>query len=151
MAKITLGNRPRTFKKEVTFPMLDGSEGSIEITFKYRTRKEYGAFVDDWQKQREERSRVEVQAKLQQHEAAAAAATEAGQEAPALNLITQAELQAMAVDASADYIMAIAEGWDVDAPFSVETIQQLCDETPSAGAAISTAYRVALTEARLGN
>lgn len=151
MAKITLGNKPKNFPHEVTFPMLDGTQGVIEILFKYRTRKEYGAFVDEWKRQREAQASADVQAKLKAHEAAAQQAKEAGAEVPALELLTQTEMQAAVVDGNADYILQIADGWNLDFAFSRENLQQLCDEEPSAGPAIVTAYRAALTEARLGN
>lgn len=38
MAKIKLGARPKNFTRTVSFPMLDGSTGKIEVTYKYRTR-----------------------------------------------------------------------------------------------------------------
>ena len=47
MAKIKLGNRPKNFKRTVSFDMLDGTKGTIECIFKYRTRSEFGAFVDE--------------------------------------------------------------------------------------------------------
>lgn len=151
MAKITLGSTPKTFQHAVTFPMLDGTEGTIELTFKYRTRTEYGAFVDAWRKQREARSTADVQAKLQAHEEAVKQAKEAGTEPPSIELLPQAELQTAVVEGTADYILLIAEGWNLDEPFSMANVRQLCDEVPSAGPAITDAYRVALTEARLGN
>ena len=44
--KIKLGSRPKSFTRIVKFPMLEGGEGSIECTFKYRTRSEFGVFID---------------------------------------------------------------------------------------------------------
>ena len=46
MAKIKLGNRPKNFKRIVKFQMLEGGEGAIECVYKYRTRKEFGEFID---------------------------------------------------------------------------------------------------------
>ena len=46
MAKVVLGARPKNFKRTVKFPMLDGTTGQIEMVFKYRTRKEFGEFID---------------------------------------------------------------------------------------------------------
>ena len=45
-SKIKLGNRPKSFKRIVTFDMLEGGKGSIECIYKYRTRSEFGVFVD---------------------------------------------------------------------------------------------------------
>ena len=50
MAKIKLGNAPENFKRTVTFPLLDGTEGQIECVFKYRTRTQFGALVDSLSK-----------------------------------------------------------------------------------------------------
>ena len=46
MATIKLGNRPKAFKRIVTFDMLEGGKGSIECNFRYRTRSEFGVFID---------------------------------------------------------------------------------------------------------
>lgn len=45
MATIKLGSPPKSIKRTVTFPMLDGTEGQIECEFKYRTRREFGEFI----------------------------------------------------------------------------------------------------------
>ena len=45
-ARIKLGARPKTFKHKVTVAMPEGGEGVIEITYRYRTRREFGAFLD---------------------------------------------------------------------------------------------------------
>jgi hypothetical protein len=150
MPNIKLGSRPKSFKKTVTFPMLDG-EGSIEFNFRYRTRVEYGAFVDDWRKKREEESAAEVESVLKAHEAAAKAAKEAGTEPPKLEILTEKALQAKMVEASADYIQQIADGWNLDEEFNWANIHELCDTIPSASGAIADAYREALTEGRRKN
>ena len=46
MAKIKLGSTPKSFKRIVTVDMLDGTKGSIECQFKYRTRTQFGQFLD---------------------------------------------------------------------------------------------------------
>ena len=47
MTKIVLGKRPDTFKRAVSFPMLDGSTGKITVDYVYRTKSEFGMFIDD--------------------------------------------------------------------------------------------------------
>jgi len=47
MAKIKLGSRPKSFKRTVKVPMLEGTEGTIEMIYKYRTRSEFGVFIDE--------------------------------------------------------------------------------------------------------
>ena len=46
MPTIKLGARPKSFARVVKAQDLDGSELLIPVTFKYRTRKEYGAWID---------------------------------------------------------------------------------------------------------
>jgi hypothetical protein len=98
-AKIVLGTRPKNFKKAVTFPMLDGTEGSIEVLFKYRTRKEFGAFIDEL---------VEA-AKVK------APPRPSDGEAPAFSM---ADLMERTAGSNADYILQVAEGWNLDVEFS---------------------------------
>jgi hypothetical protein len=130
MAKIKLGARPKNFKHTVKFPMLEGEQGSIECVFKYRTRKEFGTFIDGIM----EGAKVQPQT------------NEDGQ--PAFSM---AALMEKTAGSNADYIMQVCEGWSLDEEFSRSNVQQLADELPAAAAAIMEAYRAAITEGRLGN
>ncbi|MBP0589278.1 hypothetical protein J8I87_06010 [Paraburkholderia sp. LEh10] len=126
MAKIALGKRPTSFKHVVKFPMLDGGEAAIEITYKYRTRKEFGAFIDEvFASSKEER--------------------------PADDGFSWAALMEKTGSANADYVMQAVEGWNLDEAFTRENVQQLADELPAAITAIMDAYRNAITQGRLGN
>jgi hypothetical protein len=154
MAKVAfvLGQQPKNFKKSVEFPMLNAGEtGCIEITYKYRTRIEYGEFVDGWQKQREAASNSEMEKVLKEHNAAVQAAKDAGTEPPELKPMGQLKLQSTVVEASAEYLEQIAEGWDLPQEFNLENLRLLCNTMASAAKNISETYRIALTEARLGN
>jgi len=47
MTKIILGKTPKTFAAfPVDFPMPDGTTGEIKATFKYRTRTQFGEFLN---------------------------------------------------------------------------------------------------------
>lgn len=126
MAKIILGKTPESFKGKAHFPMLDGSEGVIACEFKYRTKTEFGAFVDAISKD-------------------AGFAPEAGK--PFL----LAELLGKTVDKNADYLMDVLKGWDVDAELCRDACAQLANEVPAAAVAIVEAYRAAVVDGRLGN
>lgn len=126
MAKIKLGNRPKSFKRVVTFPMLEGGEGSIEGAFKYRTKTEFGLFIDG----------LFADAKEQQ---------------PADGQFSMADLMSKARDKNAAYLLEVLEGWNLDEPLNRETAEQLCDELPAAAAEIMETYRKAIVEGRLGN
>lgn len=125
MAKITLGKPPETWKRTVTFSMLDGGEGAITCTFRYMTRRQFGEFVDKM--------------------------AAAGQPADPGADFTMTAFQARTVDTNADYLAEILAGWDLDTRLSRDALVQLCDELPGAALAIMNAYRAGTLEGRLGN
>lgn len=127
MAKIKLGSRPKTFKRIVTFDMLEGGKGSIECLYRYRTRSEFGAFID---------SIVEA----------------AGlKPKPDGEKFSMEELMQQTSGANADYLLDVLDGWNLDEDLNKANAQQLADELPGAAAAIMETYRSALVEGRLGN
>ena len=130
MAKIKLGNRPKNFKRTVSFDMLDGTKGTIECIFKYRTRSEFGAFVDEmFDKSKDaEKDSDEIPKQL-----------------------SMAELMEKTKDTNADYLLKVLDGWNLDEELSRDTLQQLSDEVPAAVGAMMENYRSAILEGRLGN
>lgn len=127
MAKIKLGSRPKSFKSTVKFPMLDGTEGAIDVNFRYRTRTEFGAFIDK-------------------------IIADAGDVKPADDgKFSMEELMAKTAGSNADYVLAVIEGWNLDEELTAENVRQLADELPAATAAIMETYRTACTEGRRGN
>lgn len=129
---VTLGKRPKAFKRTITFPMLEGGECSIEMLYRYRTRKEFGAFVDTM----------------------AAAANQPAPRSGAEDDVRFSLEQIMAGgnDKNAEYILQIADGWNVDGhAFNLASVEQLCDELPGAALRIMEEYRAAIVEGRLGN
>lgn len=130
MAKLILGKRPKNFKTKVSFPMLDGDTGVMEISYIYRTRTEFGALIDGLM----EEAGVET--------------PDGSEEAQKFSL---AEALEKTRDTNADYIMKVVDGWNLDVEFSRDTVAQLCDEVPAAAMSIMNTYRNAITEGRLGN
>lgn len=128
MATIKLGSRPKNFTVPVKFKLLDGTDAAIDVTFKYRTRTEFGAFLDE----------------IYAENNVKPAETDDQQ-----NLLERA-YQA-GVENHAKQIMRAAESWNLDEPFNLDNVAALCDEFPSAALAIMETYRVAITEGRLGN
>lgn len=127
MAKIKLGNRPKSFSRTISFDLLEGGKGTIECKFKYRTRREFGEFLD----------------KLQD---AAGVKTVEGEEKPSI-----ADIMEKTAGANADYILDVLEGWNLDEDLNKANVQQLADELPAASIAIMEAYRTACLEGRVGN
>jgi hypothetical protein len=134
MSKITLGSRPKNFKKTLQVPLHEGQTGTVEVSYVYRTRKEFGAFVD------------ELLAAVPAAVPAAAAAASSEDSKYSL-----AAVLAKNVDTQADYIMRIVDGWNLDEPFNRANVLKLCDELPGASEAIIDNYRNAVSEGRLGN
>ena len=124
--KIKLGNRPKNFKRVVTFPLVEGGEGAIEVTYKYRTRTEFGQFIDG-------------------------IFNAAKEEQPADGEFNMADLMGKTRDKNAAYLLDVIEGWNLDEPLNRETAEQLCDELPAAAAEIMELYRSAIVDGRVKN
>lgn len=147
MAKIKLGERPKSFKSTVKFPMLDGTEGAILCEFKYRTRKEFGEFIDGIMAAA---ALAEKEAKKKKEEEKTPTAEAVATPADGEKFSMSASLEKIA-GANTDYILQVLEGWSLDEELTRENLQQLADEIPAAASAIMERYRVAVTEGRLGN
>jgi hypothetical protein len=96
----------------------------------YRTRTEFGKMIDTLM------------------DDAGVAPTGSGEEEQKFSLADALE---KTKETNADYIMKVADGWNLDIEFSRRSVAQLCDELPAAAMAIMNTYRSAITEGRLGN
>lgn len=127
MAKIVLGKTPKTFASfPVKFPMPDGSEGTIEATFKYRTRTQFGEFLNK-------------------------IFADAGEDQSSDGNIDFEVLFSKTKDKNAEHLLAALDSWDVDQPLNLSTLQDLANELPAASVALMAAYNKACTEGKLGN
>ncbi len=128
-SKIKLGQRPKTFASfPVTFAMPDGTEASIDVVFKYRTRTEFGALVNE----------------MYQDAGVVQPKTESGS-------VDFEKLHQTLGEKSAGHLLKCIDSWNLDERLGLESLTQLCDEIPAAAAALSAAYAAACTEGRLGN
>lgn len=130
MAKIKLGNRPKNFKRTIKVDLPEGGTGEMEISYIYRTRTEFGQFIDKMM----DEAGVKPES-----------ASDADQK------FSLEEALAKTRDTNADYILKVADGWNIDAEFNRANVAQLCDELPGAASEIMNTYRAAITEGRLGN
>lgn len=146
MAKIVLGKRPDSFKKTLKFPMHDGTEGTMEVSYRYRTLTEFGTFIDEWNGEQIGK----LDAERLQLEAAKKKALDAG-ETYVDPQVTNEEVRGKQAKANTDYLMRILVGWNLDVEFSRDAVLQLCDELPGAAIEAMNSYRAAITEGRLGN
>ena len=126
-AKIKLGQRPKTFKPfPVKFVMPDGSEGEIEVTYKYRTNKEFGSMINDTR-------------------------LEAGEIPEVDGKIDYKALHERIGRKSADHLLKSIEAWSLDEDITLAVLEQLCDELPAAMVALMSCYADACEKGRLGN
>lgn len=127
MAKIVLGNTPKSFKRAITVDMLDGTKGSIEVTFKYMTRTAFGKFLDGV--------------------FADAGVTATDSDAK----VVIAEVMAKTRDTNAEYLIKILDGWNLDEDLSKANLQQLCDEFPGVANTLMEVFRTSITEGKAKN
>ena len=105
--------------------MPDGTEGVIAVTFKYRTRSDFGVMMNE----------IFNDAKQEKTE----------------GIPDFKDLFLKMGDKNADHLLACIEAWDVDAEVNRLALVQLSDEVPAASAALMTAYRDACVDGKLGN
>lgn len=129
---IKLGARPKSFRRTVTLPLPEGGEGVFEVDFRYRTRREHAAFVDE----------------LIASSSALAKAAAEKVDGAAFSMVTVVD---GAIKKNAADLMKVLDGWALDVPLTEEALDQLCDEFPTAAEVIMVRYRETLVEARSGN
>lgn len=152
MSNVKLGKRPEAFAPfPVKFTMPDGTEGVIMATFKYRTRKEFGAFTDGVIEAGIEKAEADAKAEVKAQTETADA--QDGDAKPVVELrgFSMAELMEKTSAANADYLLKSLVGWDVGHKLERATVEQMADELPGAIAALTQSYRAACVEGRLGN
>ena len=124
-AKITLGKTPETFKPAtVHFELPDGSKGAIEVTYKYRTREQYGEFVD--------------QTAQSVHDAIVGGTG-----------VSSTITAGIASDA--EMLVGCVASWDLGEPVTAEVARQLSNEYPAVVNALLGGYRRVIAEGHLGN
>ncbi len=152
MAKIILGTTPKNFSKELTFPMLDGTVGSVKPTFKYRTRTQFAAFHDEMLDVIKAEAEAEIKALKAKRKAADEAAAAGAEVDDTIDLgKSETESASKLMERQADFIMDCVNDWDLAVPFDRAAVLQLADEVPQAVSMIIKSYREAMTEGRLGN
>lgn len=140
--KVKLGNTPKNFTKTVDVVLLNGTVAGIDISYIYRTRAQFAELFD--QRIAKEAELAE-QAKLDEADAGSA---DADAVAGAANKKTMVEWFKIADADNAKYILEIADGWDLDEPFTEQSLLQLEDENPGALASIAAIYSKAVAEVR---
>lgn len=138
---------PITFTAPVEIPTAGGDTLHIEFVFKHRTRKQLGELADARVarlKERFDRQRAELAEREKNGEAPA--------EDAAFTPGKYLDDAVQEIEDSVEGLLEIAEGWNIDgAEFNAENLEALCNLHGAAANKISTAYREALANGRLGN
>ena len=128
MALIKLGATPKSFERSLTVDMLDGTKGSIKVQYKYRTRTEFGKFLDSIFKD-------------------AGVKPDAGED----EKVVIEKVMEKTRDTNADYLIQVIDGWNLESELTKANLQQLCDEFPGVANVIMESYHAAVTEGRAKN
>jgi hypothetical protein len=129
MATVKLGSRPKSFARVVKYKDVDGADLSLPVTFKYRTRKEYG----EWHDSLPEYPQLE------------------GKEVDGKTVYSVEDLLERRSAWNAKRISQSVDSWGLDVEFNDANVKQLCDESPAGADAVIEEYRAAIIEGRLGN
>ncbi|NRR28892.1 hypothetical protein HSX11_01720 [Oxalobacteraceae bacterium] len=142
---IKLGKNPKSFKKEVPVVTVDGVTDIVNVTYIYRTRLEFAQLLDE--------RIADGEAALKAAEAAKASAPEGDDSGITTTQppVSIKEGYLKATKESAETVLQVASGWDLDDPFTVENLQRLEDEFPGTLSDIQMVYQKAVMEHRRKN
>ena len=124
--QIVLGKRPDGIPHTLKIDMPDGSMGLLPVTYRYRDRVEFGAFLDSIF-------------------ATEPPAFDANAEGPS------EQQQRGVVQLNGQYIHGCLKDWGLDVPFTLQNCIQLARELPSAVQTVMNTYKQLCIEGRLGN
>lgn len=151
MAKVTLGNRPKSFKEvTVTCAMPEGGNGEIGVIYKYRTRQQYADYTDEIFRLANMKPVTVPDAVADLASGDGVVNSEAAKKVEEFQF-SLAEAMKKTIKNNADFIIGAIDGWDLDVALNRAAIEQLCDELPGAAFGIVEKYRAMCTEGRLGN
>lgn len=127
--KLTFGEPPKTFEKEVRTKLLNGTNLTFRMTFIYRNREEYGAWMDALSND----LKNPVQDELDD------------------NQVTIEKVFKDKAVKDAEAVLDMAKGWSLTDPFTLEHLTFMAVNYPGVIYDISETYRAAVLEGRTKN
>ncbi len=134
--KFKFGTQPKDFKRTIGLITVDGKVLDLEITFQYRTKKEFAALADEGIK----KAKAEFEAAQ-------------GNENTIENVSESfwSDLYERVGKNSAEHVLKIAKSWDVEDDLSEANLIRLENEFPGSLKSISETYAKAVSEERTKN
>ena len=151
MAKIKLGTKPKTITHALSFPMLDGTTGEVQVEYVYRDRKAFATFIDAHMAAIKADADAAIEKLKAQIDAAKAAAGDGDSAEATVTTVSETEIVSKQIESQVNFIMGAVSGWNLDVAFDRESVEELATTLPQAATAIIQSYRTAMTEGRLGN
>lgn len=139
---LKLGSNPKEFIKSVEIVLLNEKVDYLNVTFVYRTRKEFAELLD--LRKAEDKAALEKQLDFEKN-----ASEEEKKSQDAKYTVTGMYLDH--AKKSAERVLQIAKGWDMVEPFDVEHLMLVEDEFPGVMQAIENKYQKSIAEARVKN
>lgn len=133
--KFKFGAQPKDFKRTINVVTVDGKVLDLSITFQYRTKKEFAVLADEGIRK-------------------AKADFEKASDEDAIQNVSDSfwsELYERVGKNSAEHVLKIASGWDIEDEFNEENLLRLENEFPGALKSISESYAKAVSEERTKN
>lgn len=132
--KLTFGEPPKTFEKEVHTKLLNGTNLTFRMTFIYRNREEYGAWMDALSEGLKN-----------------SAQNESGENESGENEVTIQKVFKEKAVKDAEAVLDMAKGWSLSDPFTLEHLTFMAVNYPGVIYDISETYRAAVLEGRTKN
>lgn len=133
--KFRFGAQPKDFKRTINVVTVDGKVLDLNITFQYRTKKEFAALADDGIR----KAKAEFETTSDENTVESVSET------------FWSELYERVGKNSAEHVLKIATGWDITDDFNEENLMRLENEFPGSLKAISESYAKAVSEERTKN
>lgn len=153
---VSLGHAPKSFSRSPKFTNIDGEECEVDLTFKYMTPEELGAFYDAINAETREKSEAESKK------------AESKEEVKVINAKTKAKPKAELVvdkdepislkaifrkrsESDAEFFMKIVTGWGLEEPMTLKNVTTFLTIYRNAMPAITASFQSAIHQGHAGN
>lgn len=133
--KFKFGAQPKDFKRTITLHTVDDKALDLEVTFQYRTKKEFAQLADEGIR------RAKAEFSTENSDGSLETMSDS----------FWSELYEKTGKNSAEHVLKIVKAWDIEDDLNKENLLRLENEFPGSLQAISTSYAKAVSEERTKN